>query len=439
MKKKFWIWIIAAALLLVVLLVPISKGPYEDGGTREYTALTYKLVSWNRLTDDGIHQIMKLYPFPDNFKSIDELWTMEEPSVVHRFQAVIVEMDGTSALVEPLDGEEERLSSDRFSISIAELEYIRAEVGSIVDITYTGGIRESYPAQIDAQSWSIAKDLRHMAYDSQWLDKTTAEILDSNSLFDHIIITKIYSDCFFAAPAVPMPYEIKLNGQLSENWCVGDQIVCTYENVYYDEQAQRYEADFLSVEPSNFELDPTAAYKPVIYLYPESETDVSVELLLDGALTCTYPAYGSGWNVTAAPDGTLTDSRGLSYNYLYWEGETNAVWDMTRGFCVKGSETATFLENALSKLGLTRREANEFIVYWLPLMEQNPYNLIAFQTDAYTDAAQLNITPAPDTVIRVFMVWKGLDTYVPIQAQTLSAPARTGFTVVEWGGTELSG
>ena len=48
---------------------------------------------------------------------------------------------------------------------------------------------------------------------------------------------------------------------------------------------------------------------------------------------------------------------------------------------------------------------------------------------------ELNITPAPDTVIRVFMVWKGLDTYVPIQAQPLTAPPRTGFTVVEWGGS----
>ena len=45
---------------------------------------------------------------------------------------------------------------------------------------------------------------------------------------------------------------------------------------------------------------------------------------------------------------------------------------MTEGFCVKGEDTAAFLEDALSKLGLNRKEANEFIVYWLPLMEQNP-------------------------------------------------------------------
>ena len=46
-------------------------------------------------------------------------------------------------------------------------------------------------------------------------------------------------------------------------------------------------------------------------------------------------------------------------------------YDLSKGFCVKGEDTAAFLEGALEQLGLTRREANEFIVYWLPLMEQN--------------------------------------------------------------------
>ncbi len=102
-----------------------------------------------------------------------------------------------------------------------------------------------------------------------------------------------------------------------------------------------------------------------------------------------------------------------------------------------GEDTAAFLENALARLGLTEREANEFIIYWLPRMEGNPYNLISFQTDAYTDAAELTIDPAPDTLIRVFMAWKGLEQPVEIPAQELTAPARTGFTAVEWGGAEL--
>ena len=177
--------------------------------------------------------------------------------------------------------------------------------------------------------------------------------------------------------------------------------------------------------------------KPVIYLYPETETRVTVKMDYSGKLTCTYPAYDNGWQVTAAPDGTLTDAAGQTYNYLYWEGETATAYDLSEGFCVAGADTAAFLEEALAKLGLTRKEANEFIVYWLPLMEQNPYNLISFQQEAYTDAAGLAITPQPDTLLRVFMAWKGLDTAVEIHPQILNAPARKGFTVVEWGGTQV--
>ena len=177
--------------------------------------------------------------------------------------------------------------------------------------------------------------------------------------------------------------------------------------------------------------------KPVIYLYPESKTDVTVKLDYAGELTCTYPEYQDGWKVTASPDGTLTDADGQTYNYLYWEGENSVSYDFSSGYCVAGSDTASFLEDALRQLGLTRQEANEFIVYCLPLMKENPYNLIAFQSDVYTQAAQLSVDPAPDTVIRVFMAWKPLKEAVEIPAQDLPAPDRTGFTVVEWGGCQV--
>ena len=128
----------------------------------------------------------------------------------------------------------------------------------------------------------------------------------------------------------------------------------------------------LSIKESTLKLDPNVCYKPVIYLYPEKETEVSVKLETNGKLTCTYPRYNNGWEITASPDGTLTDRNGKAYNYLYWEGETFTEYDMSEGFCVKGNDTAEFLEYALGKLGLNRREANEFIVFWLPMMEKNP-------------------------------------------------------------------
>jgi len=193
------------------------------------------------------------------------------------------------------------------------------------------------------------------------------------------------------------------------------------------------------LEPSDEELgNPSAVTaKPVIYLYPEENTEVSVRLDYAGELTCTYPTYHDGWRVIAAPDGTLTDQYGQIYNYLYWEGETTKQYDLSEGFCVAGADTTAFLEKTLAQLGLTRREANEFIVYWLPMMEDNPYNLITFQQEAYTDLARLTVTPAPDSVLRVFMAWQPLEAPMDIPAQTLHAFERTGFTLVEWGGTKV--
>ena len=183
--------------------------------------------------------------------------------------------------------------------------------------------------------------------------------------------------------------------------------------------------------------DDVSFEKPILYLYPEETTKVTVKLELLGELTCTYPAYNDGWTVTAAPDGTLTDEKGQTYNYLYWEGAGTEQYDFSQGFCVAGADTAAFLEDALAQLGLTRKEANEFIVYWLPQMEDNPYNLIAFQQETYTEAAKLTVTPTPDSILRVFMAWKPLEKPVDIPAQELPTFERHGFTVVEWGGAKV--
>ena len=179
------------------------------------------------------------------------------------------------------------------------------------------------------------------------------------------------------------------------------------------------------------------AYKPVIYLYPEQETEVHVRLDYDGVLTCTYPVYHDGWTVTAQPDGTLTTADGTEYSYLFWEGVSGTDYDMSRGFVVKGEDTAAILQKTLAQLGLTPGEYNEFIVYWLPKMQGNPYNLITFQTDAYTASARLDITPEPDSVLRVFMAYRALEKPVEIEQPELERFERTGFTVVEWGGTEI--
>ena len=180
--------------------------------------------------------------------------------------------------------------------------------------------------------------------------------------------------------------------------------------------------------------------KPVIYLYPEVPLECELRVLLNGELTFTYPEHGTlGWqNFTAYPDGTLIFPDGKQYYCLFWEGKTETEYDFSKGFCVAGEDTAAFLEWALAEQGLSPREANEFIIYWLPRMQNNAYNLISFQTDAYTDSAALEINPAPDSLLRVFMAYMPLDEAVEIQPQTFEPFERKGFCVVEWGGTEIS-
>ena len=222
----------------------------------------------------------------------------------------------------------------------------------------------------------------------------------------------------------------------SAAFCVGDEVEFSFDAGKPMESYDGYNV----YEAITIDFVPIAVpEKPVIYLYPETPTEVSVKLTIDGKLTCTYPAYENGWNnFTAYPDGTLIFPDGKQYYCLYWEGIQNMDCDFTRGFCVKGEDTAAFLEWALTEQGLTPREANEFIIYWLPRMESNPYNVISFQTEAYTEGAVLEIDPNPDSLLRVFMAYYPSDEAVEMEVQAFTPFERVGFTVVEWGGCELT-
>jgi hypothetical protein len=181
--------------------------------------------------------------------------------------------------------------------------------------------------------------------------------------------------------------------------------------------------------------------KPVIYLYPERETDVVVKLGYVGDLLFTYPEIADGWRVTAFPDGKIVNKAdGQEYSYLFWEGElaTPGDYDWSKGFVVRGDEVREFLREQLSAMGLTPKEYNEFVVYWYPKMAVNEYNLVHFANDdEYGKYAELDIVPRPEAILRVMMVFKKIDGPVEVVAQQFDYFERNGFTVMEWGGTEV--
>ena len=181
--------------------------------------------------------------------------------------------------------------------------------------------------------------------------------------------------------------------------------------------------------------------KPIIYLYPTEETELTVKLGKQENLLYTYPKYEESWNIIAKPNGDLIDCKtGRNLYALYWEGINEKKYNdkMEEGFCVKGIDTVKFLEEKLGILGLSEREANEFIIYWLPQMENNKYNYIRFQTKEEIDENMpLEISKRPDSIIRIMMEFKPLEEYIEIKEQYLITPERKGFVLVEWGGTKI--
>lgn len=189
--------------------------------------------------------------------------------------------------------------------------------------------------------------------------------------------------------------------------------------------------------------------KPVIYIYSDKDNtpvDVSVELT-DEVIGSVYPQNdnklgdkSASWSVIANKDGTLKDTEsGRELYSLYWESNrpVDKTYDIKTGYCIPGSDTEEFLYHMLKIQGLTDKEAEEFIIYWLPEMQNNKYNIISFDTTDYTKGAKLNISEDVDTLIRVNMTFKASDEPVELEPETYEPVERTGFTVVEWGGTEV--
>lgn len=181
------------------------------------------------------------------------------------------------------------------------------------------------------------------------------------------------------------------------------------------------------------------AAKPAIYLYPTKTDTISIKLDFRGTLGTTYPKYTGEWKVLATPNGELTNlSDNRKYNYLFWEGTYDfpiSHFDYKSGFVVAKNDLDKFLIEKLSLIGLNNTEVNDFVVYWLPMLEKNEYNLIHFFINDNIDgSAFMNVKPKPDSEIRLFMEFKAVDKNYKITPQQLPSIPRKGFTLVEWGG-----
>lgn len=218
---------------------------------------------------------------------------------------------------------------------------------------------------------------------------------------------------------------------------------------YYNSQYFEITTDSIAIQPGYrtkmnvyFEssIYPTISDKPVIYVYPEKTQAVDVKLELKGELAFTYPKYENGWSFIADPDGTIHQN-GKEYDYLFWDGTSNlnlSTISFEEGFLVQRDSLVPFFEKHLSAMGLNPREIEDYITYWCPRMNANELNYIHFMfNEEYNEYASLTVNPKPDQLFRVYMIWGKADTTMNVKEQKTESFQRNGFTVVEWGGTEI--
>lgn len=185
---------------------------------------------------------------------------------------------------------------------------------------------------------------------------------------------------------------------------------------------------------------PMTVDKPMIYIYPTKNINLKIKLGNDKLLTSTYPKYKNGWNINVNLESNIYDyNTKRNYYALYWESVDDTIIDTTEGFVVEGENTVMFLEEKLEYLGLNEREIEEFIVYWLPQLENNKYNYIRFRTmKEINEYMPLYFNKKPDTIIRVIMDFKPLNKKIKVTEQNLISQKRKGFTIVEWGARKLT-
>ncbi|KAF9563459.1 hypothetical protein CPC08DRAFT_632661 [Agrocybe pediades] len=242
--------------------------------------------------------------------------------------------------------------------------------------------------------------------------------------------------------------------------------------------------------------------KPVIYLFSPSPVEASVKLALapQWDFSAIYPVVPITkpvelahhqevtWRVQTQPSGDLKElTTGLDVAYLFWEAHlptfsTNpgsaapkvsntgeglieafnpnaAVLNDDNSVVLPVSKITPYLDRALYALGLHTEARTSFITYWLPSILKHKNIAFRFVPQAsYEQAAPLIVSPTPDVVSRVFMIFQGVtDEEVSLWTKAIGRVEEdvtfwqnvvgierkrtmdaSLFKVVEWGGMEVS-
>lgn len=250
-------------------------------------------------------------------------------------------------------------------------------------------------------------------------------------------------------------FTIELNQELLENYTHiqihmnertgGSSTNCTTEShipLRNNALIQFIEKDCMEMYKGEGIIIKDEAKKPVLYIYPLQETIIHIKHHYRGKHTFTYPPYEDGWTVLAKPNGDLMNLKdSTQHRYLFWEGISDVYKQNLKhneGFIIDSGDIVSFLEKTLSHIGLNPIESNDFITFWAPRMIMNKRCFIHFRiNDNIRNTSFLEIEPKPESLLRVFMEYSQQIPDWEIKEQSLPAFKRSGYSVIEWGGTEL--
>jgi hypothetical protein len=177
---------------------------------------------------------------------------------------------------------------------------------------------------------------------------------------------------------------------------------------------------------------------PVLYLYPEKPTQVTVQTT--APLTYTDPStIRNTWSVLAHPDGSITSSNTHDRPYIYYEYNHHEVAVSTpeEGFIVEKKNWEKKVHSLATTLQLTEAETTSLVSEIQTVIssfsEANYLKLSIANQKEINQKLPLTISPIPNKIYRIHFAITPLKTNKIIKEQPIEPITRKGFTVVELG------
>lgn len=246
-----------------------------------------------------------------------------------------------------------------------------------------------------------------------------------------------FADCYFADQAIqvtgPNGDTATITTDAQGRYGLGNVPLGTY-TLSFSHQDELFSFEIVNTAGTDYEdlafFEPMQAAAPNLYLYPETEIDVRVQLGFPagGHVIESDPPYRDGWDVRVRPDGIIDGA----YGYLFYEANLPQEINTDAGWLLNGGDLEAELRSLLARIGFVGREIDDFVEYWVPVLEGSPWYGVYPQDPE--SLVTLEISPAPVRVLRTLLLIRPFSYPMSIPAPPDPGPfVRDGFVAVEWG------